>query len=528
MQLEALECGAAALAMVMAYYDKWVPLEQVRLDCGVSRNGSNARNMLQAARSYGFEAQGLRCEVEDLKDGVGLPCILHWNFNHFVVLKGFRGKDALINDPAKGEIRVSPEELDRAFTGICLEITPRPDMQPSGKPASVLEFAWKRLKDNGAAFAFVMLTTAAGCLFNIINPGYARFFTDRLLTGENRELLYPFLGLMALTGTAQVAAGWIQTVGSLRESGRMAAIGNSEYMWKLLKLPMQFFSQRLPGDLLERQGANASVASALVNTLAPLTLHTLMMVLYLILMLRWSVLLTMIGIAAILINLLVSRIIAAKRLGITRVQLRDAGKLAQATVSGIRMIETIKAGGSENAYFQKWAGYQASLNAQKVRYARLNRYLGIIPSLLSGAAAALVLVFGVFLTMQGRFTLGAILLFQGFLHAFMAPAAELISAGQGLEEMRAEMERIEDVMQYPDDPVFSVPSLSEDADCAKLSGDVELKNVTFGYSRLEEPLIRDFSLHIRRGSIVALTGPSGCGKSTLSRLVSGLYQPWSG
>ncbi len=528
MQLEALECGAAALAMVMAYYNKWVPLEQVRLDCGVSRNGSNAKNMLVAARSYGFDAQGFRCETENLKDGIVLPCILHWNFNHFVVLKGFRGNYALLNDPAKGEIRVTMDELDSSFTGICLQITPGPELQPSGKPASILAFTRKRLKGTGTALAFVMLSTLTGCLFGIINPVFARFFTDHLLTGENRELLYPFLGLMALTASAQVVAGWIQSVYSLRINGKMAAAGNSEYMWKILRLPMQFFSQRLAGDILLRQGTNATIAATLVNTLAPLVLHALMMVVYLVLMLRWSVVLTMTGIAAIILNLLVSQIITAKRINITRVQMRDTGKLAAATVSGIQMIETIKASGSENGWFRKWAGYQASVNAQNVRYARLNRYLGIIPSALSATANALVLILGVLLTMQGRFTLGTILLFQGFLNSFMAPAEEIIAAGQNLQEMRTDMERVEDVMRYPDDPAFSGISLPDEADFSKLSGELELKHVTFGYSRLEEPLIRDFSMHVRPGSSVALVGASGCGKSTISRLISGLYLPWSG
>ena len=528
MQLEALECGAAALAMVMAYYNKWIPLEQVRLDCGVSRNGSNAKNMLVAARSYGFDAQGFRCETEDLKDGIVLPCILHWNFNHFVVLKGFHGNYALLNDPAKGEIRVTMDELDSSFTGVCLQITPGPELQPSGKPASILAFTRKRLKGTGTALAFVMLSTLTGCLFGIINPVFARFFTDHLLTGENRELLYPFLGLMTLTASAQVAAGWIQSVYSLRINGKMAAVGNSEYMWKILRLPMQFFSQRLAGDILLRQGTNATIAATLVNTLAPLVLHALMMVVYLILMLRWSVILTMTGIAAIILNLLVSQIITAKRINITRVQMRDNGKLAAATVSGIQMIETIKASGSENGWFRKWAGYQASVNAQNVRYARLNRYLGIIPSALSASANALVLILGVLLTMQGRFTLGTILLFQGFLNSFMAPAEEIIAAGQNLQEMRTDMERVEDVMRYPDDPAFSGISLPDEADFSKLSGELELEHVTFGYSRLEEPLIRDFSMHVRPGSSVALVGASGCGKSTISRLISGLYMPWSG
>ena len=528
MQMEALECGAASLAMVMAYYGKWVPLEQVRLDCGVSRDGSNARNMLFAARSYGFEAQGFRCETAALRDGIELPCIIHWNFNHFVVLDGFRGNYAWINDPARGEVKVPLEEFDRAFTGVCLQIVPGEDFEPSGKRKSTLAFARSRLKGAGAAVAFVLLSTVIGYLFGIINPAFSRFFMDRLLTGENRELLYPFLLLMIAMGLAQVIVSWVQAVYSLKINGKMAIVGSSEFMWKVLRMPTEFFSQRLAGDILQRQGTNASIASTLVNTLTPLLLNTMMMIVYLVVMLRCSVLLTVVGLVTIVLNLLVSQLISAKRVNITRVQLRDAGKLSAATVSGIQMVETIKSSGAENGYFQKWAGYQASVNAQSVRFARLNQILGMIPSALSAIADALVLILGVLLAMQGKFTLGMIMLFQGFLNSFMSPAMMIISAGQSLQEMRTDMERVEDVMQYPTDPHFSDAPLSEDEDYSKLSGEVEIKNISFGYSRLGQPLIRDFSMHIRPGSRVAFVGPSGCGKSTLSKLISGLYRPWSG
>ena len=528
MQMEALECGAASLAMVMAYYGKWVPLEQVRLDCGVSRDGSNAKNMLVAARNYGFEAQGFRCEPEALRESMELPCIIHWNFNHFVVLDGFQGKYAYLNDPARGEVKVPMEEFDLAFTGICLQVVPGENFQPGGKPKSTLEFARKRLQGAGAAVAFVLLSSVIGYLFGIINPVFSRFFMDRLLTGENRELLMPFLILMTVMGAAQVIVSWVQSVYSLKINGKMAIVGNSEYMWKILRMPMEFFSQRMAGDIMQRQGTNASIAATLVNTLTPLLLNTVMMVFYLVVMLRYSVTLTIVGIVTIILNLLVSRVISAKRVNVTRVQMRDAGKLASATVSGIQMVETIKASGAENGYFEKWAGYQASVNAQDVRYAKINQYLGMIPSLLSAVADATVLILGVWLCMRGEFTLGMVMTFQGFLSSFMAPAMTLVSAGQTIQEMRTQMERVEDVMQYPGDPYVTDTQLSEEADYSKLSGAVELKNVNFGYSRLGEPLIRDFSMTMKPGSRVAFVGSSGCGKSTLSKLISGLYQPWSG
>ena len=528
MQMEALECGAASLAMVMAYYGKWVPLEQVRLDCGVSRDGSNAKNILVAARSYGFEAQGYRCELDSIRSSMSYPCIIHWNFNHFVVLDGFKGNYAYINDPARGEVKVTMEDFDASFTGICLAIQPGKDFVPGGKPKSMLQFVRSRLKGAGIAVAFVLLSTVIGYLFSVINPVFTGFFMDRLLTGENRELLIPFLGLLALMGAAQVASAWIQAVYSLKINGKMAIVGSSTYMWKVLRMPMEFFSQRMAGDILQRQGTNASIASVLVNTFTPLLLNTIMMIFYLVVMLRYSVMLTMVGVITIMLNLLVSQIISAKRVNITRVQMRDAGKLASATVSGIQMVETIKASGAENGYFQKWAGYQASVNTQNVKYMHINYYLGMIPSLLSSFATAAVMVLGVWLTMQGRFSLGSIMIFQGFLSSFMAPAMTLISAGQTIQEMRTEMERVEDVMQYPTDPNYSDEPLKEDADYSKLSGAVELKDVTFGYSRLGKPLIQNFSMSMKPGSRVAFVGTSGCGKSTLSKLISGLYQPWSG
>ena len=528
MQMETLECGAASLAMVMAYYGKWVPLEQVRLDCGVSRDGSNAKNVLVAARSYGFEAQGFRCEVGALKKDMSYPCIIHWNFNHFVVLDGFKGDWAYLNDPARGEVKVSMEEFDRSFTGICLQITPGPDFQPGGKPKSTLAFARKRLVGAGAAVAFVMLSSVIGYLFGIINPIFSRFFMDRLLTGENRELLMPFIVLMSVMAVAQVIVAWIQAIYELKISGKMALVGSSTFMWKVLRMPLEFFTQRMAGDILQRQGTNASIAATLVNTFAPLLLNTIMMFFYLIVMLRYSVMLTMVGIVTIILNLLMSQIISAKRVNITRVQMRDSGKLVAATVSGIQMVETIKASGAENGYFQKWSGYQASVNAQSVKYAKLNQYLGLIPALLTTLADAAVLILGVWLSMQGSFTLGKVMLFQGFLSSFMAPATTLISAGQMIQEMRTEMERVEDVMEYPTDSAFAELPLDEDADYSKLTGQIDIKDVSFGYSRLGKPLIQNFSMSMKPGSRVAFVGTSGCGKSTLSKLISGLYQPWSG
>ena len=528
MQMEALECGAASLAMVLAYYGKWVPLEQVRLDCGVSRDGSNARNILRAARSYGLTAKGYRYEPEGLVENGKYPCIIHWNFNHFVVLNGFRGNKAVLNDPAKGTYTVPMSTFDESFTGICLFFEPSETFVPGGKPQSMLQYAKKRLAGAGSAIAFVTLTAVISSLLGIVTPAFSRIFLDRLLTGENPEWLTPFTLALAGISIVQLVVAWIQAVYSLRINGKLAMMGNTTFMWKVLHMPMEFFSQRMAGDIQGRQSANAMIAQQLVGTLAPLALNAAMMVFYLVVMLRYSVLLTLIGLVSILANLIFSKMISKKRVNLTRVQMRDAGKLAGTTVAGIEMIETIKASGAENGFFEKWAGYQASVNVSEVRFRRMNQLLGLLPMLVSSICSTAVLMTGVFLAMQGTFTVGMLMAFQGFLSAFVAPAMTLISAGQTLQEMRTDMERIEDVMKYPTDAVFEERVGDDDAEYDKLSGSIELRNVTFGYSRLAEPLIRDFSMTLRPGDRVAFVGPSGCGKSTLSKLISGLYQPWSG
>ena len=528
MQMEALECGAACLAMVMAYYEKWVPLEEVRRDCGVSRDGSNARNVLLAARNYGFEADGYRMEISALKENAVFPCIIHWNFNHFVVLNGFKGKNAVINDPARGVVRVSMDEFDKAFTGICLLIQPGENFVPSGKKKSTIDFAARRLSGAGAAVVFVMLTSIIASLFGVINPVMSRIFMDRLLTGRNPDWLNPFIALMAALCAAQIVVQWAQVVYSLKINGKMSVVGSTSYIWKVLRLPMEFFSQRMAGDILQRKNTNASIAGTLVQTVAPLALNTVMAVVYLVLMLRYSPLLTMIGLVSVLMNLVIARYMSEKRVNMTRVQMRDAGKLASTTLAGISMAETIKSSGAENGFFRRWSGYQASVNAQEMKYARMNASLGLIPAMIGVCANYMVLFTGILLAMDGNFTIGMITVFQGFLTSFMGPVSTLIGAGQTIQEMRTDMERVEDVMQYPDDPFINEKPVSEEEDYSKLSGNVELKNVTFGYSPLGEPVIKDFSMSLKPGNRVAIVGPSGCGKSTLSNLISGLYKRWSG
>ncbi len=526
MQMEALECGAASLCMILAYYDRWIPLEQVRTDCGVSRDGSNAKNVLLAARNYGLQADGYRLEPDELKEEGHFPCIVHWEFNHFVVVNGFKGDKVYINDPARGNLSVSKERFDESFTGIVLMFEPTDKFEPGGKQRSVVAFAKERLKGGSAAMAFVIATTVIGSLMTIIGAGFTRVFMDQLLAGLNRNWVTPFFIGLAVITALQIISAWIQAVYSLRLNGKMDAVGSSSYMWKVLKLPMEFFSQRMAGDIQGRMTSNASISATLINTLAPLVLDAGMMVFYLVVMIRYSLILTCVGLLSVAIDAGMSRYISQKRINITRVMMRDSGKLDSATVNGVDMIETIKASGAENGFFEKWSGYQASVNSQSVRYEKQDLLLGIIPQAVNTTMSTLVLILGVWFTMKGDFTAGMISAFQLFMNEFMAPAGQFIGAGQMLQEMRTSMERIEDVMNYPEDPVFESKGEGDKFD--KLPGNLSMRNITFGYSRLAEPLIKDFSLELKQGQRVALVGASGSGKSTLAKLISGLYRPWSG
>ena len=530
MQMEALECGAACLAMVLAYYDKWVPLEQVREDCDVSRDGAKAGNIARAARTYGLQAQGYKFEPEELKKDAAFPCIVHWNFNHFVVLKGFRDGRVFLNDPANGDLVLTEAEFDNGFTGVCITFSPGEHFEASGSPKSMRHLAGKWLKGAGPSVAFLALTTGAVSVCAIVLAVCSRFFMDSLLTGENPQLFHPFLLVLSLVTLLSVIASWMQALYSFRICGRFAADHNANYFWHVLRLPMRFFSQRMAADIDLRRNAAASVSNLLIFTLAPIVINACMLVFYFVFMLSYSVPLTCIGLISVLANAQFSYYASKKRINITRVMLRDEAKLNAATVSGIGLIETIKASGAENAFFRKWAGYHAGVGKQMVRLARIDSCTGKIPVIVTALVNDLVLVLGVYLVLQGTFTTGMVLAFSSLLTQFFAPAEMLVQAGQQIQEMRSDMERIDDVLEYPADPVFAdteetAPDFTERR---KLSGQLSMRGITFGYSGLSPALIEDFHLELQAGKSVAFVGASGCGKSTLSKLISGLYQPWSG
>ena len=526
MQLEALDCGAASLTMVMAYYDKWVALEQVRVDCGVSRNGSNAKNILRAAQKYGFKTKGFAYTTEKLRQNGKFPGIIHWGGGHFVVINGFRGNKAIINDPAKGVLKVDLKTFDKIFTGIYLEIVPDEGFEPGGKRKSILSFAKKRLRGAAPLIAFFAITTIVFYIIGIINPILNQVFVDYLLGGNNPGWLLPFIFIFAGIGFLQIIATLVQTLYQYKIRGKLDLVGSTTYMWRILRMPIEFFSQRMVGDLQSRQSENASIAETLVNVFAPLLFNTIMLIFYLVVMISKSWILTLVGVVTVFLNAFVSFYISKLRVNISRVQSRDRARLSGLTTKGIEMIETIKSNGAEASYFSSWSEAQDNVINQRLKIAKTNAFIGLIPAFVSMIANYSILILGVYYTMQGHFTIGSILAFQGLLSSFMLPATTIINSGQTLQEMRTSMERVDDVLEYPLDPnvIREIPM----EEISKIRGNLILKNVTFGYSRLDNPVLVDFNLEIKQGQKVAIVGSTGSGKSTLSKLVSGLYSPWSG
>lgn len=529
MQMEATECGAACLSMIFAYHGKWIPLERIREDCGVSRDGSVAQNILVAARSYGMESKGYKIEIEGIKR-IPYPCIIHWNFCHYVVLCGFRRNgNAVLNDPARGIVEVTAEEFDRSYTGIVLLFNPTEAFEKSGSPHSVIKFLRSRLTGTLSPFLFVMLTGLVVTFIYLVNPVFSRVFIDQILPGKTSEWLYPMLGIMSGIVLIYTIVSLLNAIYLIRIQGKMAITANADFFWHVIRLPVSFFSQRYAGDLLNRQLSNESISKTAIERLAPACISALMLLFFFPIMVcaNWG--LALISLTGVLVNVLMFRWISLKRLNLLRAQMRDQGRLESLTTSGIEMIETLKTSGAEDGYFARWAGLYANLNNLEVKMVRLNSYFGSIPILIHSLTNGIILMIGVWLIIQNHFTIGSLLAFQGFVASFSVPVLSLSTLGQQMQEMRGALERIEDVMQFEPDIKYNTPTQeAQQEPRKKLDGEVEIRSLTFGYNRLGKAIIKNFSLTVMPGQRIAIVGESGCGKSTVAKLVSGLYQPWSG
>ncbi len=527
LQMEGVECGAASLAMILSYFGKYITLEELRAACGISRDGSKASNILKAARKYGLEAKGYRREPEALRE-MQMPLIIHWNFSHFLVLEGFNKGRVFLNDPASGRRTVTEEEFNQSFTGITLVFTPTPEFKRDGKRPNPLSSLRKRLKGSETALIYIILAGLALVLPGLAVPVFARVFIDDILLSSRDSWITPLLLGMGITAGLRGILAWLQQYYLLRMETKIALTTSGQFLWHILRLPVEFFSQRFAGDIASRMDSNDRVAKLLSGQLATAALNFVMIIFYFLLMLQYNLILAFVGLVIAVINVLYLKIISSKRGDQNRKLLQDRGKLGGAGMSGLQIIETLKATGSESDFFAKWSGYQAkALNAEQ-ELGVSTQFLTVFPAFLTGINNTIILTLGGFLILEGKMTIGMLVAFQSLMTSFMSPVTELLGLLAQLQEVEGEMSRLDDVLKYPVDREAAEESEDSTYSGQKLEGYVELKEITFGYSPLEPPLIEDFSLFLRPGSRVALVGGSGSGKSTISKIIAGIYTPWSG
>ncbi|MDD2923568.1 NHLP family bacteriocin export ABC transporter peptidase/permease/ATPase subunit [Rhodoferax sp.] len=530
LQMEAVECGAAALAIVMAYHGKHVTLEELRESCGVSRDGSKASNVVKAARTYGFTAKGYRKEPGDLKS-MTLPVIVFWNFNHFLVVEGFNKGLVYLNDPACGPRTVTEAEFDQSFTGVVLVIEPGPDFQPSGQPRSMLSSLRARLPLSEPALAYLILAGLALVIPGLVLPVFTKTFIDEYLIGRMDAWVKPVLLGMLFTAIVRGVLTWLQSYYLTRFQTKLALSTSSKFLWHVLRLPVLFYSQRSPGDISARVGINNRVAELLTGDLATTALNVVMVIFYAALMLSYDPVLTLVGIAIAALNILFLRLMTRKTVDITQKMANDNGRLLGTSMNGLQMMESIKASGMEADFFTKWAGYQTKVMNGQQRAGSIGVAMMTVPPMLTALNTTLILALGGLRVMDGALTMGMLVAFQSLMASFIDPINQLVAMGKKIQEVQGDMNRLDDVLQYRSEPRLdsaAQPQTPAQTPAPQLEGHVELRNVTFGYSKLEAPLIENFNLVLKPGERVALVGSSGCGKSTISKLVAGLHEPWAG
>jgi len=529
LQMEAVECGAAALKIILAYYGRIEPLEKLRIECGVSRDGSKASNVLRAARKYGLTAKGFKQELDGLYD-LKFPAILFWNFNHFLVLEGFQKGNVYLNDPAMGPRVVTLEELDGSFSGVVLTFEPGEEFKKGGMKPSMVNALRRRLVGSQIALLFVILCGLLLVIPGLVIPTFTRIFIDDFLISGKADVVKPLLLGMAITALLRAGLTWLQEYFLLRLETKLALISASSFFHHIIRLPVAYFSQRYGGEIGSRVLINNKVATMISGKLATTLLDTVLIVFFALLMFQYDVVLTISCIALAMVNVAAVKYVSRKRVDASRRLLQEEGKLTGTAMGGIKMIETLKATGAEEEFFTRWSGYQAKTLKAEQELGVMSEYLSAVPPLITTLTTTTILVLGGTRVMDGHLTIGMLVAFQSLMASFSKPINNFVDFGGRVQELEGDMNRLDDVLDYPQDDKYTrdrqqIASLQK---MLKLSGHIELKDVTFGYSPLEKPLIEGFNLVVEPGQRIALVGGSGSGKSTVAKLLTGLYAPWEG
>ena len=539
LQMEVVECGAAALGIILGYYSRIVPLAELRDECGVSRDGSSAFYLIKAARNYGLTAKGFKAPLEKLKT-IPSPYIVFWNFNHFVVVEGFGKKCVYLNDPATGRRTVSLEEFDRAYTGVILVMEPGPSFQKGGKKRNTLAALVSRLRYSWGTILFSLFAGFLLTVPRLAVSAFSQVFVDEILVSQRQDWIQPLVLGMVLTAVLRGILASLRLTYLRNLMLKLSVTMSGQFVWHILRLPVGFYAQRFAGEISSRVSLNDKVAEILSGTLGKTIIDTVMMVFYFLIMLQYDRLLTGIAVVFASINFFALQLMLRTRVDANLKLAQEYGKVNGVAIAGIQTIETLKASGLESDSFAKFAGYYAkALNAQQ-DLALQSQVLTILPTLLSALMTASILIVGGLKVMDGTLSVGMLVAYQSLMAGFLGPIDSLINFGSLLQDLEADLNRLDDVLQNSVDPeVETGPeeskgeggktfSLQQSPITFGLQGYVELQNITFGYSRVEKPLIEDFSLSLKPGQRVAVVGTSGSGKSTIAKLICGLYQPWSG
>jgi len=538
LQMDAAECGAASLAMVLAYHGRWAPLEELRLRCGVSRDGTKASNIVKVAREFGLAARGFRKEPGELAS-LPLPSIIHWNFNHFLVFEGVRGGLAYLNDPALGRRRVALEELGECFTGVVLAFEPTPEFARGGAPAPVWGALLSRLARSRAGLALVLFATVALVAPGIVAASFAKIFIDQILVQGYDNFIKPLLIGMAATAALRGALTWLQSHALSRLETKLAAVSAAEMVWRLLRLPVAFFTQRHAGDLAQRVAALEDVAQLLSNGVAQAALGLAGALFFALAMAAFNAKLAAIAIPLALLDALALALVARRREAAAQRLFKERSLVSAATVSMLASIETLKAGGFERDAFSRWAGFHAKEFAASRAFDETGLSLAAFPPFVAAISFAVQLGVGANQVVERAISVGDLVAFLALSASFADPIGRLVAFGGQMQQIKANLSRAGDVAAYPlDARAGTSASVAEVADLgrprsataatAKLSGRLELKGVTYGYNLLDPPTIKPFNLIVRPGERVALVGASGSGKSTIGKMIAGLYTPWEG
>lgn len=548
LQMEAVECGAATLGIILGYYGRIVPLAELRRECGVSRDGSKASNMLKAAKNYGLQGKGFKKELNQLPD-LNPPYIIFWNFNHFTVVEGIKDKRVYLNDPATGRRTVSFQEFDEGYTGVVLVFEPSAKFVKGGRKPSMTLALWERLQSSTLALIYCLLAGFLLTVVGIVVPVFSQVFVDEILIQGRYLWLRPLLLGMAIAAILQAILTWLRLRYLRRLKVKLAVGMSSRFLWHILRLPESFYAQRFAGEISNRTSLNDEVADVLSGRLATTAIDVVMICFYALVMFQYDWVLTAIAIVLAAINVITLQWISRRRVDANQKLQQEHGKATGIAIAALQSIESIKASGLESDFFARWSGYYTKALDSQQELGVTNQTFAVLPPLLSALSSMLLLVVGGLRVMNGHLSIGMLVAFQTLMQSFLQPVNNLVSFGSNLQELEGDLTRLDDVLRNPVDPALEnnrqkpLPS----APCplplceavpfratpyalppAKLQGYVELNNLSFGYSRVDPPLIDNFNLAIAPGQRVALVGGSGSGKSTIAKLIGGLYQPWTG